>query len=573
MIRLALDFEPFGHLEFASPLAVVAAESLADVRPVLRAVEAAAAAGRWVAGFVTYEAATAFDPALRVRPALRGPLAWFGIFDGPAPAASAGAGEARLTGLEPDVSRAEHADAVEAVRAALGRGQAYQVSLTFRLRGRFEGDPLALYRRMLGAQGGLRCAFLQLGRRAIVSASPELFFERRGDRIAVRPMKGTARRGRFTEEDDRLAAVLAASEKDRAENVMIVDLMRNDVGRIARLGTVNVAELCAVERYPTVLQMTSTVEARLSPGTSLEAIFGALFPCGSVTGAPKASAMDLIAALERSPRGVYCGAVGLVAPGGAASFNVAIRTLDLDLDTGEAIYGTGGGVTWLSSPEGEWDEALAKAMVLARPEPGFHLLETMRMDGGACERLERHLARLESSARYFGFHFDTPSIRAAIERETRAFPREPRRLRLLLSESGTAGVETAPAPTAPPGPVPVALARAPVSRDDRFLFHKTTRREIHEARRRERPEAFDVLLQNEVGELTEFTIGNLVVEIGGERLTPPREAGLLAGVFRAELLACGEVRERPLRPSDVRAARRAWLVNSLRGWVPVRLVE
>ncbi|HEX9288523.1 MAG TPA: chorismate-binding protein, partial [Anaeromyxobacteraceae bacterium] len=252
MIRLALDFEPFGHLEFASPLAIVAAESLADVRPVLRAVEAAAAAGRWVAGFVTYEAATAFDPALRVRPALRGPLAWFGIFDGPAPAASAGAGEARLTGLEPDVSRAEHADAVEAVRAALGRGQAYQVSLTFRLRGRFEGDPLALYRRMLGAQGGLRCAFLQLGRRAIVSASPELFFERRGDRIAVRPMKGTARRGRFTEEDDRLAAVLAASEKDRAENVMIVDLMRNDVGRIARLGTVNVAELCAVERYPTV---------------------------------------------------------------------------------------------------------------------------------------------------------------------------------------------------------------------------------------------------------------------------------------------------------------------------------
>ncbi len=538
MIRLALDFEPFGHLEFASPLAIVAAESLADVRPVLRAVEAAAAAGRWVAGFVTYEAATAFDPALRVRPALRGPLAWFGIFDGPAPAASAGAGEARLTGLEPDVSRAEHADAVEAVRAALGRGQAYQVSLTFRLRGRFEG-----------------------------------FFERRGDRIAVRPMKGTARRGRFTEEDDRLAAVLAASEKDRAENVMIVDLMRNDVGRIARLGTVNVAELCAVERYPTVLQMTSTVEARLSPGTSLEAIFGALFPCGSVTGAPKASAMDLIAALERSPRGVYCGAVGLVAPGGAASFNVAIRTLDLDLDTGEAIYGTGGGVTWLSSPEGEWDEALAKAMVLARPEPGFHLLETMRMDGGACERLERHLARLESSARYFGFHFDTPSIRAAIERETRAFPREPRRLRLLLSESGTAGVETAPAPTAPPGPVPVALARAPVSRDDRFLFHKTTRREIHEARRRERPEAFDVLLQNEAGELTEFTIGNLVAEIGGERLTPPREAGLLAGVFRAELLACGEVRERPLRPSDVRAARRAWLVNSLRGWVPVRLVE
>ncbi len=573
MVRLVFDFDPFGHLEFTEPLEVITARSLGDVRATMRAVEAAAAAGRWAAGFVAYEAAPAFDPALRVRRPARGPLAWFAVFDHPAePEVTSGAG-ARFLAIEPDVSRREHRIAVQAVRAALGRGAAYQVNLTFRLRGRFEGDPLALYQRLRAAQGGCYGALLQLGSRVIVSASPELFFQRRGDLLTARPMKGTARRGRFAEEDDRAAAALAASEKDRAENVMIADLMRNDIGRVARTGTVRLAELCAVERYRTILQMTSTVEGRLVPGAGLDAIFGALFPCGSVTGAPKPSAMGLIADLEQSPRGAYCGAVGVVAPGGDASFNVAIRTLDLDLDTGRAVYGTGGGITWLSSPEGEWDEALAKSAVLSEPDAALHLVETMRLEGRACQRLERHLARLESSARYLGFPFDALRVRRAIEREARASPAEGRRLRLLFSAAGNATLEKSPLPQPATEPLAVALARAPVSSQDRLLFHKTTRREIYEARRRERPDVFDVVLKNERGELTELTIGNLVAEMAGERLTPPREAGLLAGVFRGELLARGEIREQPLRPPDLRRARRLWLVNSLRGWVPVRLSD
>jgi para-aminobenzoate synthetase/4-amino-4-deoxychorismate lyase len=572
VVHLVFDFDPFGHLEFTEPRAVIAAESLGDVRAALRAAEAAAAEGRWAAGFVAYEAAPAFDPALRVHRPVRGPLAWFGMFDHPEESEARPVASARFLAIEPDVSRDEHSIAVEAVRAALGRGAAYQVNLTFRLRGRFEGDPLALYQRLRAAQGGRYGALLRLGNRAIVSASPELFFQRRGDLLTARPMKGTARRGRFAEEDDRAAAALAASEKDRAENVMIADLMRNDVGRVARAGTVRVAELCAVERYRTILQMTSTVEGRLLPGVSLDGVFAALFPCGSVTGAPKISAMGLIADLERSPRGAYCGAVGVVAPGGDASFNVAIRTLDIDLDTGLAAYGTGGGITWLSSPEGEWDEALAKAAVLSEADPTFRLVETMRLEGGVCQRLERHLARLESSARYLGFPFDPTRVRHAIEREARVWPAEGRRLRLLLSAAGNASVETSPLPPPATEPLAVALARAPVSSQDWLLFHKTTRRETYEARRRERPDMFDVVLQNEKGELTEFTIGNLVVEIGGERLTPPREAGLLAGVFRGELLARGEIREQPLRPRDLRKIQRLWLVNSLRGWVPVRLV-
>jgi para-aminobenzoate synthetase / 4-amino-4-deoxychorismate lyase len=576
-VRAILDLDPFGHVELAEPAAVYAADSLADVRPVIRAAEAAAVAGRWVAGFVAYEAAPAFDRALRVRSAGRGPLAWFGAFDRPveqAPMAAGEVGEARLEGLDPDTSEAGYARAVEAIRDAIARGDAYQVNLSVRLRGRFSGDPAALYRRLHAAQGARRSVFLAMGRRAIASASPELFFERERDRLVVRPMKGTALRGRFAEEDDRIAAALAASPKERAENVMIVDLMRNDVGRVARFGSVRVEELCAVERYRTVHQMTSTVEGRLVPGTTLDDVFAALFPCGSVTGAPKSSAMKLIAALEGSPRGPYCGAIGAIAPGGRAAFNVAIRTVDLDLESGEATYGTGAGITWPSSAEAEWQETLAKARVLAVPtRPGFELIETMRVEGGRCALLPRHLARLEASARHFGFALDASAARDMVLREAAALGSGTHRLRLLLDEGGAVRLEAGAAPEAVAEPLPVALARTPVSAHDPLLFHKTTRREPYDARRAERMDVFDVVLRNEAGDVTELTIGNIVAELDGTRVTPPREAGLLAGVCRAELLAHGEIVERPLQAADLRRAGRLWLVNALRGWVPIRLVE
>ena len=568
-----LDFDGIspGPLAFERPRTVVAAETLEEVRPALARVEAAAAAGSWAAGFVCSEAAPALDPALHARARGALPLVWFGVYDAPAPRRPEPGADALLGPLVPDVEQAAHARSVERIRARIARGDVYQVNHTFRLRGPFAGDPLALYLRLREAQGGGLGALVHLGARAIVSASPELFLERTGDLVRTRPMKGTARRGRFEEEDAAAAAALAASPKERAENVMIADLLRNDLGRVARIGTVRVPRLLQVERYRTVLQLTSTVEARLRPAVGMADLLAAAFPCGSVTGAPKAMATRVIAEEETSPRGAYCGAIGFVAPGGDAAFNVAIRTLELDLARGEAVAGVGGGITWESSADDEYDEALAKGEFL-RHEAPFELVETLRLEPGGYPLLARHLARLASSARHLGFRLDAGAIDAALGRERARAARGSRRVRLRLERGGAVRAEAAPLPPVPEAPLPVALASARVSRRDPALFHKTTRREPYDAARRERPEAFDVLLANDEGELTEFTIGNVVLEVGGERVTPHREAGLLAGVMRAELLARGEIRERPVRVAELGRARRVWLVNAVRGWVPVKIM-
>ena len=563
---LELDSSGWGPLAFGAPRQVIEAHALPDVVPAIRAAEASALAGRWVVGFVAYEAAPAFDAALRVRPGA-GPLAWFGVHDAPLQVAPAGTGQARVTGIEPELGATAHAAAVETIREAVAAGAVYQVNFTFRLRGRLEGDPLALYRRLRGAQGAGDTAYVRAGPRAIVSASPELFLLRRGDRVTTRPMKGTARRGRWPEEDDAVRLRLAASEKDRAENVMIADLLRNDLGRVAAVGSVEAGPLLEVERLRTVWQLTSTVSARMRPGADLADLFAATFPCGSVTGAPKVAAMRLAAHLEASPRGAYCGAVGAIAPGGDACFNVAIRTAEVDLATGAAVYGTGGGITWDSAAAAEWDEALAKTRVLEMDPELPTLLETMRLAGGRVSLLDGHLARLSGSARYLGVSLDLAAVRARLVAET-----GDARLRLLVSPDGAFTLERSPLPAPAAGPVPLAFSAEPVDRRDVALFHKTTRRAPYDRRRAERPDAFDVLLVNREGEVTEGTFTNLVVEIEGERVTPPLDAGLLPGVFRADLLSRGEVRERRLLPADLSRARRIWLVNALRGWIEARLL-
>ena len=566
----------FGHLAFSGPIAVHRADRLEEVRPAIDAALRAAAAGRWVAGLVAYEAAPAFDRALRVRSpgpgdAPAGPLAWLAEYDRLVDPSEAVPGEARLGPLRPDEDRDAHHAAVEAIREGIARGDFYQVNHTFRLRGSFAGDPLALYLRLRGAQGGGLGACLHLGDRAVVSASPELFLRVEGRHVTARPMKGTARRGRWVEEDELAAARLAASEKDRAENVMIVDLLRNDLGRVAEAGSVRAAHLFEVERWRTVLQLTSTVEARLRPGADLADLLAATFPCGSVTGAPKVAAMARIAASERSPRGVYCGAIGAIAPGGDAAFNVAIRTVEIDLQVGVVTAGVGGGITWGSSAGSEYDEALAKGAFLAASPTPPALVETLRLERGEYPFLPGHLARLAASARHLGLEWDRAEVEATL-RGARV-PGGDARVRLVVEGRGAVTVERAPLPELPAGPVPVALAAAPVSRQDPRLFHKTTDRTPYDEARRSRPGAFDVLLWNEEREATEFTIGNLVLDLDGERITPPRDAGLLAGVFRAELLARGEVRERTVTLADLARARRLWLVNALRGWVEVRLAE
>lgn len=369
MIKLRFDFSAAGlgeaPLHFARPRLLLVAHRPEAVPAVLARADALARAGEWVAGFVTYEAGAAFDPAFRFRPRSALPLAWFGVFEAPLAADEAvPRGTARCDGWQPAAGRERYDADIARILEHIRAGDVYQINHTIRLHGRFDGDPWALYEALRAGQPDGYCALFELGRHRILSLSPELFFRRDGTRLVSKPMKGTLPRGASREQDAQYAAALATSAKNRAENLMIVDLIRNDLSRIARPHSVCVPELFAVETYPTVHQMTSTVSAELRPDADLADLFAALFPCGSITGAPKIKAMEIIAGLEAEPRGIYCGAIGLLKPGGDAIFNVAIRTLMLDGFTGRAEYGVGGGITADSVAHDEYEEMRAKARIL-----------------------------------------------------------------------------------------------------------------------------------------------------------------------------------------------------------------
>jgi para-aminobenzoate synthetase/4-amino-4-deoxychorismate lyase len=558
-------------IRFAAPRRVIVARTIAEVAPAMAAVDASLRMGQCVAGFVAYEAASGFDDALLTQPPTDVPLVWFGVFDAPEPAPP-------LTDLAPAptltwtsaIGREDYRRGIDAIRAAIADGDTYQINYTFRQRTRLDPETLpALYASLARAAQVPYGALLDTGDWHLLSLSPELFFRIDRGRLITQPMKGTAARGRWREDDDTKAEALARSEKNRAENVMIVDLARNDVTRVAEPGTVQATSLFHVDRYPSVLQMVSTVEADLRPGTTLSEIFRALFPAGSITGAPKSSSMRLIASLEHAPRGAYCGAIGFASPDGHAVFNVGIRTITASAD-GHAVYGVGGGITWDSEAGDEYAEAISKAACLV-VRPDFDLLETLRIDDGEPIRLDGHLARMIDSAAFFGFIIDLDCIRAAIAAEIRRHAIGRRRLRVRVSRTGAVSVESVKLAEPPAGRPVVELATSPVDRDDRFLFHKTSLREVYAEHAAQHPEAFDVLLWNEAGELTEFTRGNLVVELDGARVTPPRECGLLAGVLRNQLLQAGTIRERVLTKSDLGRATRVWFVNSLREWIPVEI--
>jgi para-aminobenzoate synthetase / 4-amino-4-deoxychorismate lyase len=562
---------------FEHPRQILAAHCVADVQPVMRAVERALGEGRYAAGFVAYEAAPAFDPALRVAGQPEVPLVWFGIFDAPVPSLGPTGEPATDTtphtreSWTPDLAPAEHRLAVETVREAIARGDVYQANYTFRLRTRLDPGSLeSRYTALVACHRPPYAAFLETGRWQVLSLSPELFFRIDGRRMVMKPMKGTAPRGLWVDDDEARAEALGASVKNRAENVMIVDLMRNDAGRIAEIGSVRTPSLFEIERYPSLFQMVSTVEATLRPEVTIGDVFTALFPAGSITGAPKTSSMRLLADLERAPRGIYCGALGFLSPRGDAVFSVAIRTMTVDARSGCAEYGVGGGITWDSVAGDEHAEAVAKAACLSLTSP-FDLIETLRGEAGVCVRAARHLHRLSRSAAYFDFTCSLDDIAAALAAHAAEHPRGSRRIRLQLSRDGRTSVESRPLELPPASPPRVVLAATPVDRGSCFLYHKTSRRGMYDRHRSAHPEAFDVLLWNEAGELTEFTIGNLVVELGGVRWTPPLRSGLLPGVFRDALLEAGLIRERVLTRADLEEASEVWLINSLREWVPVRL--
>ncbi len=409
----------------------------------------------------------------------------------------------------------------------------------------------ALFCALAQAQPGGYLAYIETGPYTLCSASPELFFTLDGEHLTCRPMKGTVRRGLTLAQDEAQAAWLQASIKNRAENVMIVDMIRNDLGRIARTGSVAVPHLFQAERYPTLWQMTSTVVAESD--LPFQRILAALFPCASITGAPKPSTMRIIAGLENTPRHVYTGAIGFYAPGRQAQFNVAIRTVTIDHTADIAEYGTGGGIVWDSTARGEYDESLLKARLLTRRLPEFSLLETLlwQPESGIF-LLDEHLLRLRDSAVYFNFPLDLEQAHRKLLAAAAALPGQPHRLRLLLDRHGATTIESTPLDPAALGtPQPdasaplvrLALAARPIDPADPFLYHKTTQRLVYQQALAESPGAEDVLLWNPNRQLTESTIANLVVRLNGELLTPPLAGGLLPGVYRSHLLRGGVIKE------------------------------
>ncbi|MDP2809540.1 MAG: chorismate-binding protein [Rhodocyclaceae bacterium] len=576
------------RLEFSDPVEVLAAHALDEVPAVIAEAERHARAGRWVVGFVAYEAAPAFDPALKVRPPAGFlPLAAFAVHDAPAAEEIQNRG---LSSISVPISmrwrmataRDRILESIATLRRRIADGDFYQVNLTTRLRADFSGDGRVLFEALRESQPEGWCAHLEGDGWAVLSVSPELFFDWKDGLLTTRPMKGTAPRHADAASDAGAARAMHDSAKEQAENLMIVDLLRNDLARVAETGTVRVPRLFEVVRLPTAWQMTSTVQCETRAGTGLADVFRALFPCGSVTGAPKVAAMTAIAELEESPRGAYCGAVGLIRPGGHAIFNVGIRTVVLKNAPlapcgrgvgGEGAFiaecGLGSGIVFDSDVRDEFDEWLVKRRFLLRATASFELIETLRLEDGEHWLKDRHLERLAASAEHFGFGLDRTGVERSLDELSERHPAGTWRVRLLLDRGG--GVRTECFALEPaPDEVSAVLADAPIEGDGEFLRHKTAERSAY--RCFDPPEGvFDTLLWNAEGELTEFTRGNVVVELDGRRVTPPLACGLLPGVLRAELLACGEIHERVVRLEELSAATGLWFINSVRGWVKVSL--
>jgi para-aminobenzoate synthetase / 4-amino-4-deoxychorismate lyase len=556
------------QLVLRDPVAVVEARQLDEVLPLLEFAEAEAQAGAFVAVMISYEAAPAFDAALSVHAPDDFPLAWAAVFRGPIDTREQPQGSFVAGEWTPKITKSDYDSAVARIRELIAAGDTYQVNYSFPLTASFSGDAYAWYRELCVAQGAAFSTYLDLGRYQVLSLSPELFFERRRDFVITRPMKGTVRRGRWLAEDEELAHWLQNSVKDRAENIMIVDLLRNDLGKVSLPGSVHVSSLFKPERYETVWQMTSTIESTLRPNTSLAELMGALFPCGSITGAPKIRTMEIIRELERFPRGAYTGAIGLLRPGGKCVFSVAIRTVVTDTQSGVATFGVGGGVTIDSTAAGEYEECLVKSRFLRQKKVEFELFETMLLADGEIFLRERHLQRLRDSAAFFGMVF-WEEIYADLERIVAKHLVGAWKLRLVLSKKSFS-FDVTPAPT-PKNALLVAIAGTPVNSSDRFLFHKTTRRDLYMRELEARPDCDDLIFWNERGEVTESSIANLVLSIDDQLFTPPVTCGLLAGTFRDQLLAEGKIKERVITIAELQAAKDFFLINSVRKWMKASL--
>ena len=570
---------------FAEPVEILTACSAAEVPGLLAALEGARARGLHAAGYLSYEAGKGLGPAWRGAvdtTAGAVPIGWFGLFE----RARRIAADA-VPGLLPDpdaawvgrprprVACTDYLAAVEAVLRLIRAGDIYQANLTFRADVPVFGNPLAVHARLRRTARAGYGGVIWTGEQAIVSHSPELFFALRDKQVMARPMKGTAARLADPEADAAAARELAEDPKQRAENLMIVDLIRNDLSRVAVPGSVAVPDLFRVESFPTIHQLVSDVGARLPEGRGAVDVLRAAFPCGSITGAPKVRAMEIIDELETDARGLYTGSIGFIEPGGDAAFNVAIRTLvfpqgGLHGGPACATLGLGSGIVADSQPAEEWRECLAKGEFVVVAGESFDLIETMLFDPvEGIQRLEGHLARMKASAETLSFIFDRHGARNSLQSATFRL-RSAARVRMRLAPSGALAIEVSPLPRLAELPVPVAVRSAPMAAGDFRLAHKTSLRAAYDTARHESGAA-EVVFVDEPGFVTEGSWSNIFVEREGQLLTPPLALGLLPGVLRAELIDKGRAVESHLRLADLESG--FFIGNSLRGLVPARLVD
>lgn len=558
-----IDFKELGlRYLFTKPIKELKTKNLDQVEALLREVEAYQEKGFYAVGYISYEAAPAFEKKFAVHPAplLGEYLLYFTIHEEveTLPFPEDYEDVDLPANWKEEVEAPAYQEAIETIHHHIRQGDTYQVNYTVQLSQELKSDPFAIYNRLVVEQKAHYNAFIQHDDVSILSISPELFFEQDDRLLTTRPMKGTTRRGLTNQADLQEAAWLKADPKNRAENMMIVDLLRNDMNRISEIGSEQVTRLCQVEQYSTVWQMTSTIESRLRSEIDLVQTFRALFPCGSITGAPKISTMEIIQKTEKAPRGVYCGTIGILLPRGKRIFNVAIRTLQMQ--GGQAIYGVGGGITWDSKWESEYQETKQKSAVLYRQEPRFELLTTGRIHQGELTFLEQHLTRLREASRYFAYPYDEQKLLKELQEELAHLESNlDYRCRIALQKNGTFHLEITELTDLPASYLQAQLTEQKLDLATPFTYFKTSQRDHLSQSEREQ------IFHLPDGTLLETTIGNLVLEIGGQLYTPPAHLPLLDGIYRRHLLETQQVEEKLLTLNDLTDADRIYTCNALRG--------
>ncbi|MCX5726955.1 MAG: aminodeoxychorismate synthase component I [Candidatus Saganbacteria bacterium] len=563
---------------FEKPKRIISCNKIDGVETCLREIEAELGNGRYLAGFISYEAGYAFEKKLKGKSRYSLPLVWFGVFDKfrETEKIPHNSKKYNISNISLNISKREYLKNIQKIKRLIERGDTYQVNFTMKYKFNFSGSALKLYQELRERQPVPYSAYIGGDGFKALSFSPELFLEKSGRKMIVKPMKGTVTRGRNLDGDKKNEIFLLNDSKNRSENIMIVDLLRNDLGKISKTGSVKVKKLFEAEKYQTLYQMTSTIGSKLSKNVSFHDIFKALFPSGSVTGAPKIRTMQIISELEKEPRKIYTGAIGYIAPDGIAKFNVAIRTILIKGKKAE--MGIGSGIIYDSDPDKEYDECKLKADFLTFSPPKFQLIETMLWASKYGYFLkELHLERLMNSAAYFNFLFNENSIRKSLDQERKKLnPDRTYRIRLLLAKNGKIKISSSPIKPINTE-VKIAISDKKTDPKNIYLFHKTTNRSLYddELKKYQKHGCFDVIFTNERGEITEGAISNIFIRKDGKYYTPPTECGLLDGVFRKYFISNNEVKifEKILYPDDLKKADEVLIANSVRGLLKAKIAQ